>query len=125
MTLLTMLQFAVAAVIAWVGALLFEQPPNAFTTASLASLAYLGVMATTVSLLLQSIGQKYTHPASAAVILSLESVFGAAISLFLGQDAVSVRLIVGFVLVFFSVILSETKLSFLRKVHPSGEGEMR
>ncbi len=78
-------------------------------------LGYLTVMATAVSLLLQSVGQKYTHPSSAAVLLTMESVFGAAISVLLGRDQPGLRLFSGFAVMFCAVILTETKLSFLKK----------
>lgn len=49
-------------------------------------MAYLIVMATTVALLFQNVGQVWSDPASAAVILSLESVFGVLCSvIFYGE----------------------------------------
>jgi drug/metabolite transporter (DMT)-like permease len=113
--LLTMIQFFIAGLIALIGGLIFEEFPSSIPTGAISGLLYLSVMATAVSLMLQSIGQKYTHPSSVAVLLTLESVFGAAISVFLGRDKPSVRLFAGFAVMFLAVIVTETKLSFLKK----------
>ena len=72
-------------------------------------------MCTAVCFLLQTIGQKYTPPTSSSVILTLESVFGTAFSVMLGQEELSLRLVLGFVLIFCAVLISETKLSFLKR----------
>ena len=84
-------------------------------------LAYLCVMATTVALLFQNVGQIWSDPASASVILSLESVFGVAFSVVCYGDAVSVQMLCGFVMIFVAVVCSETKFSFLRKTCKEGE----
>ena len=78
-------------------------------------LAYLAVMATTVALLFQNVGQIWSDPASASVILSLESVFGVLCSVLFAGDQVNLRMILGFALIFVAVICSETKFAFLRR----------
>ena len=52
---------------------------------------------------------------SAAVILSLESVFGVLFSVLFYGDPVTLKLLLGFGLIFVAVVCSETKLSFLQK----------
>lgn len=107
--LVTILQFLTAGLISFGCALLFEEFPEKIPGEAIASLTYLTVFATAGSLLLQSIGQKYTHPSTAAVLLTLESVFGAAISLVLGRDQPSVKLFAGFIVIFIAVLISEQK----------------
>ena len=121
--LITVLQFAVAAVLSWVayaflGA--FGLAPLSLEGADIGALAvqllYLACACTGAALFLQNFGQKYAHPTGAAVILTFEAVFGALFSLLLGrEDGFSVLRAVGFTLVFLAVVISETKLSFLRK----------
>ena len=65
--------------------------------------------------MLQNIGQKYTNPSAAAIILSLESVFGVLFSVLFSYETLTPKLIFGFVLIFAAVLLSETKLSFIKK----------
>ena len=115
--LLTVFQFAFAALYAWVGGLLTEEFPAAALTRGdvLLSMAYLCVMATTVALLFQNVGMVWSDPASSSVILSLESVFGVLFSVLFYGDPVTPRLLAGFGLIFVAVVCSETKFSFLRK----------
>ena len=115
--LLTVFQFAFAALYAWIGGALTETfPVQALANPEiLLPLCYLGVMATTVALLFQNVGQVNSDPASAAVILSLESVFGVLCSVIFADDSVSLRMAAGFVLIFVAVVCSETKFSFLHR----------
>ena len=116
-TLLTVFQFAFAALYAWICGACTETFPAAALAgpAVLLPMAYLCVMATTVALLFQNVGQIWSDPASASVILSLESVFGVASSVVFYGDPVTPRLMMGFVLIFVAVVCSETKFSFLHK----------
>ena len=118
--LLTVFQFAFAALFAWAGGVLTEEFPAAALARpeTALPLLYLGVMATTVALLFQNVGQVNSDPSSAAVILSLESVFGVLCSVVFYGDAVTGRLLAGFGLIFLAVLCSETKFSFLRPKQP-------
>lgn len=120
--LLTVFQFAFAAFYAWVMGLLFQEfPPRAvFTPETLLQLAYLAVMCTTVTLLFQNVGQVWSDPASASVLLSLESVFGVIFSVLCYGDKVTVPIALGFVCIFVAVVCSETKFSFLKKMKKEG-----
>lgn len=98
------------------GALTETFPAQALTDPQVfLPLLYLCVMATTVALLFQNVGQVWSDPASASVILSLESVFGVLFSVIFYGDPVTPRLLMGFVLIFVAVVCSETKFSFLRR----------
>ena len=115
--LLTVIQFASAAVFCWVGNALFGSLPPAevFTPSILLQLSYLIAMCTTVALLFQNVGQIWSDPASASILLSLESVFGVLFSVLFYHDPVTARLLLGFGLIFVAVVCSETKFSFLKK----------
>lgn len=113
--LLTLIQFAVAALLCFVFALLFEPKPQSLPTNSWWAIAYLSIMCTGACFLFQTFGQKYTPPSAAALIMTLESVFGTALSIVLGQEILSAGIIIGFLLIFIAIIISETKLEFLRK----------
>lgn len=113
--ILTFLQLAVAGVLAFFSALVFEPFPTKIPAGSVAGIAYLSIMCTAVCFFLQTYGQKHTNPSQAAVILSLESVFGTIISAFLGEEDVTFKIVFGFVLIFVAVVVSETKLDFLIK----------
>jgi drug/metabolite transporter (DMT)-like permease len=112
---LTILQFAYAGIIAWIVAFLFEDMPTQWDTNTLGGIMYLAVFATAVALLLQNIGQKYTNPAPASIIMSLESVFGVVFSVIFYGEEITLKLLVGFCLIFIAIIISETKFSFIPK----------
>lgn len=78
---------------------------------------YLCVMATAVCLVLMNVGIVWSEPAPAAVILSLEAVFGVILAVIFYGDPLTPRLLAGFTLIFVGVLCSETKFSFLRR-HP-------
>ena len=73
------------------------------------------INATTLALLCQNVGQKYTDPSSAAVLLSLEAPFGVAFSVLFGAEQPTGFMYFGFFLIFVAVVCSETKFDFLRK----------
>jgi len=115
--LLTVFQFGFAAIYAWICGGVTEVFPaqSIMDPAVYLPLAYLCVMATTVALLFQNVGQVWSDPASASVILSLESVFGVICSVIFYGDQVTVPMTLGFALIFVAVVCSETKFSFLHK----------
>jgi drug/metabolite transporter (DMT)-like permease len=114
--LLTVIQFATTAVCCWVGTLI----TGGFPTAGLPArawwvLIYLAIAATTLALLFQNIGQKYTSPSSAAVLLALEAPFGVAFSVIFTEESPTPFMYFGFLLIFVAVLCSETKFSFLKR----------
>ena len=113
--ILTMLQFAVGGLICLAGAAVFEPVPHDIPSGTWWSIAYMTFMCTGLCFFLQTIGQKYTPPSQAAVILTLESVFGTAISVILGEEVLTFNIALGFCLIFIAVLTSETKLGFLRR----------
>ncbi len=113
--ILTMLQFAVGGLICLIGAAVFEPVPHDIPSGTWWGIAYMTFMCTGLCFFLQTIGQKFTPPSQAAVILTLESVFGTAISVVLGEEVLTFNIALGFCLIFFAVLTSETKLRFLRR----------
>ena len=111
---LAMLQFFTAGIIALICALIFEAPPSGAGVSDILGLVFLTVVSTAGCLLMQVFGQKYTPPSQASVIMTLEAVFGALSSVILFGEVLSLRLAIGFALTFAAVIISETKLSFLK-----------
>lgn len=111
--LITIVQFFYCTILSWAIAFLFEDMPRAFNMETIYGLFYLSVFCTAVALLLQNIGQKYTNPAPASIIMTLESVFGVIFSIIFYHEQITVKLFIGFLLIFLAVLISETKLSFI------------
>ncbi len=102
-------QLAVTAAVCWVGALLFEPAPSAITGPDWASILYMGLMCTALCFFLEAWGMQYTPSSTAAMILSLEAVFGTLFSVIFYNEKLTVKLSLGFTLIFISVIISEVK----------------
>jgi Predicted permease, DMT superfamily len=117
--IITIIQFGFAAILSWIVGFTTESLPAAVSIQNVVGLLYLAVFATAVALLFQNIGQKHTHPSAAAIILSLESVFGVMFSIIFYGEQLTLRLACGFLLIFLAVIISETKLSFLKNIKKS------
>ena len=115
--ILTTLQFASFALFSWIGVLVTRPAltPGVFDQGLIFGLAYLVVFASCGALLFQNIGQKYTAPSTAAVLLSLEAPFGVFFSILFANERPTPLMFVGFALIFLAVVCSETKFSFLRK----------
>ncbi len=113
--LLSCLQFAVCALIAGAGMLLFEHPHITDLLQAWLPLFYAGVLSSGVAFTLQIVAQKDMNPAVATLLMSLESVF-ATISgwVVLGQR-MSARESAGCVLVLAAVLIAQIRLKDLRK----------
>lgn len=107
--LLTMLQFFFAGLIAWIPALMFETFPSDMPLSGIGAILYLTIFATCLCYIFQNAGQKFTTPSTAALILSLEAVFGVLFSVIFTAETVSFKMFIGFSLVFLAIIVSELK----------------
>lgn len=110
--LLSMVQFLCAALICWILAPFSSPFPTAIPAGTWLSVGYLCIMCTGICFLLQTIGQKYTPPSEVAIILTLEAVFGAIISVLFYHEHLSLQVLCGFVLIFSAILISETELPF-------------
>ena len=102
----SMLQFFVAAVIA-TPFMLMEGLSASAVYAALPHLLYLGCLSCGFAYTAQIIGQRYTKPATGAMLLSLEAVFGALGGLLFLGETMTAHETVGALLVFFAVILAQ------------------
>lgn len=107
---LTVYQFWVSGALGIVMGAATEPMPDfaAIPPAYFGNMAYLVIMCTCVAMVFQNTALKYVHPSQAALLLSLESVFGVAFSVALYGEALSLPLVAGFVLIFAAIVLSET-----------------
>lgn len=112
--MLTALQFGFAGLMSLICAMFFETWPSSVPPSTWAAIAYLAVMVTAVAFSFQNFGIKYEDASRASIVLALESVFGVLFSAIFYGETLSPKVLLGFVIIFVSVITSETKLSFLR-----------
>ena len=70
----------------------------------------IGFFASFVAFVFQSIGQKHSGSTEAAILISTESVFGPILAIMIFNDPINIYIILGIILVFGGVILSEIDL---------------
>lgn len=93
-------------------------PAAQWTPEIIGQLVFLAVVCTTIGLLLQNQALSHVPPATGSLLLSLESPSGVLFSVLMAGEVLTGKLIFGFVLIFLSIVLSETHFSFLRKWFP-------
>ncbi len=77
----------------------------------------IGFFASFVAFLFQSIGQKNTNEAEAAILISTESLFGPIFAILFYKDPFNLFILFGIIFVFLGIVLSETNFiqSYLSK----------
>lgn len=80
----------------------------AFTPGVIGQILFLAVFASVVAFGIQNVSLAHVPPAQASLLLSLESVFGVLFSILLYGEQMTLRLVVGFVLIFAAIVISET-----------------
>jgi drug/metabolite transporter (DMT)-like permease len=87
----------------------FSTEPLSMTTikAALIPLLYAGIISTGVGFTLQAVGQRYAKPSTAAIIMSLESVFAVIGGMIILGERMSGRELLGCGLMFLAVILAQ------------------
>ncbi len=81
----------------------------------LLKVGFLTLICTLFAQSMQIIGQKYTTSAQSSIILSGEAVCGAVFSVIVGYEKLSAFLVVGFVIMFFAMLLTELDVKNLFK----------
>ena len=105
---LIVLQFGFAAVYALLYSLLLERGmPLRFNAGSVGGLLYLAVFSTTIAMSLQNIGQSMAPASHSAILLSLESVFGALFSCLLLGEPMTAKILAGFAVIFAALLVCE------------------
>ena len=105
-TVLNFVQMATAFVLSAASLLISGQTTFAVTAQGWLSVLYLGVVSTTICYLLQTACQKYVDETKAAIILSMESVFGTLFSIVILDEVITPRMVAGCAIILSAVIIS-------------------
>jgi drug/metabolite transporter (DMT)-like permease len=108
---LVWMETVVTAAGAAVAALLFERVRLSSTPQFLAALAYAGVLATAVALVLQTRAQRHMSATRAALIFCLEPVFATAISWFWLGERLAASQWIGGTLIVAGMLVAEVRKS--------------
>lgn len=110
---LSCIQFFVAGIISIIlifpldPALGFDLPTVENILASWFPLCYVGIMSCGIAYTFQVVGQAYTDPTSASMILSMESVFGVLAGMIFLGEMMEMREILGCIIMFAAIITAQ------------------
>ena len=114
--ILALLQILMVCLLSLPAALVFETWPGFQGGSGLWSIAYTVVFCTIVAFAVQNTAQKFTPSTHTAILLSLESVFGALAGIYFLDEVFTPRMAAGCALIFVAVLLTEAGPSLLRSV---------
>ena len=83
------------------------------------SIAYAGFLSSGIAYTLQMVGQKYTNPIIASLILSLEAVFAALAGYIMLNEVMTSREFLGCSIVFLAIIFSQIPKDIFKKKYVS------
>ena len=101
------IQMSVAAILSLISMFIFEKPVFSDIISSWIPIVYAGILSCGVAYTFQIIGQKYTSPAAAAIIMSFESVFAVIGGAIILSERLSIAEIAGCIFMFAAIIVSE------------------
>ena len=104
---LSSIQFLTTGIISIVLMVIFENPVMADIIDCAGSILYCGVMSSGVAYTLQVLGQKHAEPATASLILSLESVFAVIFGALLLKESMTALELIGCVVIFIAVLIPQ------------------
>ncbi|GAJ49214.1 hypothetical protein ASA01S_042_00060 [Aeromonas salmonicida subsp. masoucida NBRC 13784] len=107
---LASVQFLVCGLLSLAVAFTIEMPTISGAVAGWQALLYAGLVSVGVGYTLQVVGQRGAHPAHAAIILSLETVFAAIGGVLLLGEILDERAIVGCALMLAGMLISQVRL---------------
>ncbi|WAA08886.1 DMT family transporter [Fervidibacillus albus] len=112
---LTIVQLATAATFGLIVVAFMGEWQFSVNTEEWFSVFYLGIFSTSIAYFLQTASQKIVSETKTAIILSTESLWGMIFSVLLLKELVSLRMVIGAMLILLSIIISETGWKFIKK----------
>ncbi len=113
---LACIQFFVSGVLSSVLMFVFESPNISSILSAWLPIAYAGILSSGVAYTLQIVGQKYTQPTMASLIMSLESVFAVLTAMIIPPFEIpSLRESLGCVVMFAAIILAQIPIAQRKK----------
>lgn len=109
---LSCIQFATCSILSLITAFIFEKITISGISSALVPILYGGLLSVGVAYTLQVVAQKNAKPSHVALILSMESVFGAIGGAVILGETMSSRGYMGCILIFAGILVSQVKLPF-------------
>jgi drug/metabolite transporter (DMT)-like permease len=113
---LAFLQFVICALLSFISALITENVIMNNLYLAVIPILYAGIFSAGIAFTLQVIAQKEAHPANAAIIMSLESVFAVIGGWMILSESIPLRGIIGCGLMLAGMIISQSYLFKPKKI---------
>ena len=104
------IQFATATVVSGIAAFLMETPTWEKIASAAIPIIYCGIMSGGIGYTLQMVAQKFTDPTIASLLMSLESVFAVLTGTLLLGERMSMRELLGCIIMFLAIVLVQIPL---------------
>ena len=105
--MMSTIQFIVCAIVSCLLMIIFEKPQVDQVKNAMIPLLYAGIASGGIAYTLQFIGQKYTRPIVASIIMSLESVVSLLAGMIIINESLTSRELWGCALMFMAIIISQ------------------
>lgn len=112
---LTIVQMVTAAIIGCIVVIFRGETSFSMESEGMMNLLYLGIFSTTIAFLMQTVAQKYITETKAAIILATESFWGMLFSVIILSEIMTSRMIIGALIILLAILISETKMEFMKK----------
>jgi drug/metabolite transporter (DMT)-like permease len=99
------IQLVVTACVSWILAFITEKPDFQSIGDAIIPILYCGIMSGGVGYTLQVVGQRFTDPTIASLLMSLESVFAVLAGAILLGERMTVRELLGCIIMFIAIII--------------------
>jgi len=101
------IQFLVCGILSFIPAVLFESSGFKDVLNAYSPILYAGILSSGIAYTVQIVGQKYTDPILASLILSMESVFAALSGWVVLKEVFTGKELIGCLLVFSAIIIAQ------------------
>lgn len=106
---ISMIQFFSCSILSGITSIIFEKTTPDMINSAMIPILYGGIMSVGIAYTLQVVGQKFTKPSHAAIILSLEVLFGAIGSAIILGEVLDIRGYFGALLMLSGMLLSQIR----------------
>ena len=113
---LSFIQFCVLTILSLIGEIITEGDLLNQLLSYIGPVLYAGIFSSGIAYTLQILGQKNLNPTIAAILMSTESVFGVLASWLVLHESMSMREIIGCIIMFIAIIFSELPESLTEKL---------
>ncbi len=116
--LLSVLQMVFAGIFGWIIAPFYDGKLDVSILAGKdfwVAILYMGILGSAICFMLQVVSQKHLSVTTAAILLTMESVFGTIFSVIILQEVLGPRKILGFALMFVAALVSQVTIKIRKK----------